>query len=346
MDANKVAQELVRALRGRVTQRNLARLLGYTANPVGDWEAGRRFPKASEVWRAHVILGGSADRIFVRFRAGAMRKAPRGDGLASSERKPLAHLHPLDPGPEVWALTLAPWLDALRGRQPIQEIARHSQASRYAVGRWLQGRTEPRLHQFLLLFEAITQRLTDFVALLVDIRRVPSLDALQQRLASARAVAWDEPWSEAIMQILQTQTYQAMPHHIEGSIARVLGIPRDEEARLLRVMTAAGLIRHHGGRYLPGDAMTVDTGTQREGVVSRLHWSRVAHSRLHRLGSDEIASYNVFSCSRRDLDEVRERLRACFREIRAIIAASEPAEVAGLVQIQLFPWLVGDDAQT
>lgn len=79
-------------------------------------------------------------------------------------------------------------------------------------------------------------------------------------------------------------------------------------------------------------------------MIQPMHYRAASRdARLHRLGPGDVAAHNVLSCSKRDLDEVRERLRACFREIRAIIAVSQPNEVAGLMQVQLFPW---DNPQT
>ena len=39
-----------------------------------------------------------------------------------------------------------------------------------------------------------------------------------------------------------------------------------------------------------------------------------------------------------DLARIREVLSATFREVRAIVASSEPSEVAALVNMQLIQW--------
>jgi hypothetical protein len=48
--------------------------------------------------------------------------------------------------------------------------------------------------------------------------------------------------------------------------------------------------------------------------------------------------YNVVSTSATDLERIREVLRRAFREIRAIAAASEPAESVALLNLQLVTW--------
>jgi hypothetical protein len=53
---------------------------------------------------------------------------------------------------------------------------------------------------------------------------------------------------------------------------------------------------------------------------------------------DDWLAFNVISSSARDLERIRETLRRAFREIRAIAAASEPAESVALLNLQLVTW--------
>lgn len=52
----------------------------------------------------------------------------------------------------------------------------------------------------------------------------------------------------------------------------------------------------------------------------------------------DVFAYNVLSASRADLDRIRDVLKNAYREIRAIVAASEPSETAALVNLQLLQW--------
>ena len=49
----------------------------------------------------------------------------------------------------------------------------------------------------------------------------------------------------------------------------------------------------------------------------------------------ELFAYNVVSVSRADLERIRDKLRMTFREIRSIVAASEPEQVAAVINLQL-----------
>lgn len=44
------------------------------------------------------------------------------------------------------------------------------------------------------------------------------------------------------------------------------------------------------------------------------------------------------ACSKDDLERVRDRPRACFRDIRGIVAAALPVETGILLQVQRFEW--------
>jgi hypothetical protein len=75
----------------------------------------------------------------------------------------------------------------------------------------------------------------------------------------------------------------------------------------------------------------------------KAHWAGVAARRLTTTSTEaDLFAYNVFSASEADFERIREILRAAYREIRSLVAASEPAEVVALINLQslrLFPTL-------
>ncbi|HEY5960699.1 MAG TPA: hypothetical protein VIV60_29295, partial [Polyangiaceae bacterium] len=54
-------------------------------------------------------------------------------------------------------------------------------------------------------------------------------------------------------------------------------------------------------------------------------------------GASGIFSYNVFAVSEKDLATINDLYRAYFRQIRAIIAQSEPSERVVVASMQLVP---------
>ncbi len=313
-----VARQLVRAVRGGRSQEAFSRRLGYRSNPVADWEAGRRFPVASEFLRACRLARIDLDTAFLRFRP---EEAP---ALGEAD----------DEG-------VAAWLDALRGSTAINELSERLDVSRYAVSRWLKGATRPRLPDFLRLVEVLTDRLSDLVVELVDIDAVPALQDVHRERHASRTLAFEEPWTEAILRALETRAYRHLPAHLPGWIAGRLGIELDTELRCLERLDAAGVIaRDEDGRWQPVGALTVDTRADPEGTLRlKHHWASLGVQRASAPREGDLVSYNVVGVSRDDLERIREAHIRYFHEVRQIVAQSEPVEVAALVNIQLMTWV-------
>lgn len=309
-----VASQLLRAVRKPRSQVAFSRRLGYRSNPAADWEAGRRFPTAAEALRACQVCRIDVAAALSRFHP---------------ESAPLLA--------EIDDAHVAQWLDALRGSRSIGELAEACGRSRYAVGRWLSGRTRPRLPDFLRLVDAITGRVSDFVAELVPIADVPALQEQHQRRSAARRLAFEQPWTEAILRVLEIP---ADPQRTTASwVASVLELDEAIVKESLDLMERAGVIRHTKDGYEASEPLTVDTRAAPQVVqVLKTHWARTAMERIRSPSERDLFSYNVCSIAARDLDRIREILRATFREVRSIVAASEPEETVALMNLQLVEW--------
>ena len=101
----------------------------------------------------------------------------------------------------------------------------------------------------------------------------------------------------------------------------------------------AGIIVFQDKHYRVVGSLNVDTRAAKQLVANvQSHWIGVAEGRLHQETSPTWFAYNVVSVSQRDLVQVEEELEAVYREIRALVAASEPTEVAALVMLHLVPF--------
>jgi transcriptional regulator with XRE-family HTH domain len=305
-----VARQLLRAVRGKRSQVSFARRLGYRGNPIADWEASRRSPTAAEALRACELSGIDVPAAFGRF-----------------HRVPLLRVQ--------GAFAVGPWLSELRGSLPTTELARRAGCSRQRVARWLSSATAPRLPEFLRLVQAITGRLCDLVAELVPIEQVPSLKLAHDQRTAARRLAHEEPWTEAILRVLETQRYRDEPAHRTGFVAELLGIDVETELRCLRKLESAGVLRKRGSQYEPAASLTVDTR-----AIPRLkaHWCRVAEQRLAEPRADDVFCYNVLSASQADVDRIRQLLLATYREIRSIVEHTPRDEAVALINLQLLEW--------
>ncbi len=322
------ARELLRAVRGRRSQVALARRLGYRSNPITDWERGARHPSASEVLRAATRCGLPVEQAFARWVP--LPPPPYVDPKGTEPKREDARRG------GTWQL--GPWMDALRGEMPIGELARRLGRSRYSVGRWLAGRTQPLMYEFLELLDAITGRSHDWVAELVPIEQVPSLLPAYKRARAARTIAFEQPWTEAILRVLETTRYRENPEVAHATLAAWLGISEATFDAALTGLTEAGVIELRDGRYEVITQLSVDTRAG-DGSLRHLqrHWLSVALERAAAEQNDWFA-YNVISCSEADLQRIEDCLRRAYLESRAIVAASEPSERAALVLMQLAKW--------
>jgi DNA-binding transcriptional regulator YiaG len=301
----------LRAIRGPRSQVAFARRLGYRGNPITDWERGERFPTGEEALRAASKVGLDVRAAFARF----------------TPQVPLAQAK--------GRFELDVWLDQLRGTTSVSELALRTGHSRYSVSRWLRGQAKPRLPELLLLIDAITGRAPHWVAGLVPIEQVSALAGRFVAAEAARVAAFELPWTEAVLRLLETRAVRESDD-IEARIAKALDISSDQVAACLQTLLAAGAVTQVASRYLVRAAISVDTQGG-AGALHRVkrHWCEVASARLDSPRESELFAYNVMSVSRADLAQIQERLRLAFREIRAIVAASSPEEVAAVVNLQL-----------
>jgi hypothetical protein len=200
----------------------------------------------------------------------------------------------------------------------------------------LQGKAQPRLHDFLAMVEAISGRASDLVHALVAIDNVPELQVVHRQRTAHRRVAFEAPWSEAVARVMETHGYRTAGG-APGYIAKRLGLTRAQEQSVLGQLETAGAVVRGGREQL---TISVDTSGASREDLNRLksHWTAVALERLQAPRADDWLGYNVISTSHTDLERIREILRRSFREIRAIAAASAPAEDVALLNLQLVTW--------
>ena len=161
---------------------------------------------------------------------------------------------------------------------------------------------------------------------------MPALHARYEQAAAARRAAYEEPWPELILRLLETTRYQSLDQHVEVRIAAVLGVDPQIEARALARQQAAGVVTRHEERRVATGTLTVDTRTNPHALSQmRRHWAEVALARMAAPRPTDWLAYNLVSLSWSDYERVRSRLSEAFREVRTIVAASEPCEVAALV---------------
>ncbi len=323
MDFELLAAELLRALRGKRSQQALCRRLGFKSNVVHQWERGHSFPTAARALSVAARVGVDVKAAFAEF----YRTSP-------------SWLEEHDP---TSSAGVAAFLSDLRGNTSLVELARYSGKSRFAIARFLSGDAEPRLPDFLRLIEAASLRLLDFIEQLVDPRELPSAREPWQKLTVARRLAYDEPWSQAVLRALELSSYAALAAHEPGWIARRIGITEEEEATCLARLQNSGQVSRQGGRYRIEQVLALDTRRDPDAARRlRAWWLRRGAARIE--SGERGLMYNVLGVSSADLLRLRELQKAYLTEVRAIVARSEPVEHVVLAADLLLELRGSDDA--
>ncbi len=316
LDYEVLAGEVLRLLRGPRSQVAFSRRLRYKSNVAYLWESGRHWPTAATSLWAASRVGIDPLKAVAEF----YRTPPSWLGDADlTKAKDVARL-----------------LDDLRGNTPILEIAKRTDRSRFAISRWLKGKTEPRLPDFLRLIEATSQRLLDFLSRFVDVEQLDSAKTAWQQLQAARAMIGRLPWSPAVLLVLETEDYLALPRHEEGWIANRLGLPREVERECIDLLATSGQIQMVQERWRVVRVQTIDTRADpNAGHRLKEWWAQVGLESI-RNRKPGVFSFNIFSVSNSDFERLETMHRNHYRAMRAIIAASKPAQRVCATNLQLF----------
>lgn len=303
----QVSRQLLRLIRGKRSQVAFSRRLGYRGNVAADWEGGHRSPTAQVLLRAMARVGIDVPAGFRSFHADSAQESARG-----------LHL----------------WLDSLRGSTPQVRIAERSGFSRHQIRRWLSGEAQPRVPQFLALVHALTGRGQDWVAAFVDIELIPALLPRYRAAHSAARLVYEKPWAAALRMLIGSDAYRADPS--DAFLGQALGISASQVAEAVQALLDAGLVERKGSQLHTLSTFTASASASEEDRRAlKAHWSRVALERLDKPRPADLVSLNLMTLSKADLERVRQLQRAYFRELRALVASSEPEEAAALVLMQV-----------
>jgi transcriptional regulator with XRE-family HTH domain len=308
-------------MRGDTSRARLSRRGGYRSNSVSRWEAGTAFPSASRFLAFVKKLEPERARYVDRFFA-----------------RPPAVFDALEPTSPAG---VAAFLRELRGKTPILAIARDSGFNRYSVSRWLKGQAEPRLPEFLCLVETLSRRLLDFIACVSDPRRVASIVREWERLELARSLAYDMPWSHAVLRALELDGRSRQ--HQKAWLAERLGIGVAEVSAALRALVASGQVEKSGGRYRIERILNVDTSRDRTRAHAlKIAWTRTALERMQ-AGAPGAYGYTLFAVSRTDMLRLRELHLEYVRAMQYLIGESSSGECVGLYCAELMDLAAKDN---
>ena len=279
------------------------------------WEAGTAAPTAARLFQMAQATGVQPNQVLARF----FRVVP--------QRLRDAHLAEAD---GVRAL-----MGELLGQTRITSLSAASGLSRFAISRWLSGKGQPKLPEFLQFVEHASLRMLDLIDTLIDPDKLPSVRKDWHKLQTIRNVGYELPMTHAVLRALETEAYRQGRHHPDR-LAGILGISIGDAERCLERLREADQITWRQGRWVPRSVEMVDFRRDEKSAQQlKVYWANLAAERSQRRRPGLFA-YHVFAVSRKDLERIEALQRDTLRQIRTIISASEPSEVVALVNLQLF----------
>lgn len=287
--------------------------MGFKTNVVYTWEVGRCSPPIGDFLRFCEMLGRSFDAVVRSYYRGEPAWDARSSTLAERARLLLSDQ---------------------RRSVSLAQLSRSTGVSRFALRRWFEGEAEPRLHEYLNVLNACSRRLADFVAELVNPELLPSLQEEWRILSLARQAAYQLPWSQAVLRVLETQDYKNLPQHEPGWIATRLDIPLQQEEESLDLLSQSQQIELKDGRFQPLAQRALNLRTS-HADARRLAawWVKVASTRAQGEG---MFAYNICGVTKTDLERIQALQVDFLKQVRAIVAESEPVEHVALVAVQVF----------
>lgn len=318
IDVEALSQELVRAVRGPRPQAGLSEQLGFGSNVLYMWESGRRAPEISRF----LLMAELAGR-------------PFSVSLFLADAPPSLRRARLSSPRGVQQLVVE-----LVGTAIRTEVATRLEVDRTTLARWLDGKTEPRLPDFLRLIEVTTQRLLSFVEFFADPAELTATRGVHDDLEAQQRLAYELPWSHAVLRALELSDYQALPKHCDRFIAGRLGLCEEEVAHYLKALLEAGQITWTRCHYAAVRVLTVDTreDKSRDHALKR-HFAEAGLGRLiaQESPADALFSYNLFAVSQKGFAKIRKLHLEYYEAARAIIDDSQEADRVVLMNLQLVP---------
>jgi len=305
-------------MRGSMSQERLSQRLGYGSNVLYLWERQRRLPAVG-----------------VFFRMAELRRHPLRQALLGFLGPTAAASEAIRAGEDIVPVLLR-WMV---GEQSNVELAQHTGFDRTTLARWRSGKTEPRLPDFLALLDQTTLRLLEFVALFADPAELDVTREAHAVAAQRQRLAYELPWSSAVLHALDLAAYRRSPRHRPQLLAEHLGLTVTEVEAHLAQLAEAGVIEKRDGLWREVRALSIETRTDfAKNRALKSHWAAVAGERLSRLqpGQKNLFSYNVFAISSADLEQLRALHVDYYQRVRQVVARATDADHVVVMNAQLF----------
>lgn len=286
MNFQQLQMELVRALRGTLSQQELSAKLGFRFNQVYRWESGQlniRWKDFLSVCNCLTVdLKGSLEMFMDQ----------------SLNRLDAAFV-----------------IKSLKGMHSVDVLAKQLQRPKRVLNRWLLGQSEPYLKDVLQVFYITTSSVLEFSTVLAGQQPLPSFAKEIAQRKREREFHFRNPEFASLIRVFEFTEYEQLKTHSSAFIAGKINLKVADVNRLMDEALELGLIEKVKRKYKIVNKSLSTRGdlTGRKAILD--YWMRRqidGIQSMDALRQDQLcSSYCIFTTNQVTYDKIDE-LRSQF----------------------------------
>lgn len=284
-------REIVRAIRGKRTQSQFSRLLGFKFNQVYLWESGRRRIYWSDLELICSKLGFSLVQRLKEF------------------------FHLRDPESDKIHVLLSA---SIKGRKK-GELAKTLKVTSSKLSRWLSGQSDLPLEAVLNVLALVHLEVLEFVDSVAGVGRIKSIEPAIARAKAVKQAMFSMPFVGAVGAALFTEEYKKLKAHRPGVLASMLGISIAEEEAALKALREAGQLELKDGVYRMAPYQVNLAHDRKQFLKCSQYWSERAAKIIPRHDPKNGFGYRVFAVNEDMVKKVRQAQTDCYNAITEIL---------------------------
>lgn len=221
LNYQQAAIQLIRLIRGSISQRDLSQKLGYTFNQVGKWEAGLTQIKWSQFVTLCQILEIPFEQNFKY--------------IFYNNHKPFSI-----------SASIQSILDF------TNMSSKPDSKARTTYKKWLDGKTVPDLAEIIQLLSVHPPSLFSWLSSLVDCRNISVFARPYEFYLKNVEIVMHYPLATYVNAALKVKAYQDLSEHNDAVLAEHATCTVSELKKILQILVGTGLVHFDGKKYHAG----------------------------------------------------------------------------------------------
>lgn len=303
IDTKNLSCELVRALRGKLSQGQLNKKLNFETNQLHRWEKGHSRISWNEFTNLADVLDINLPHLFTSY----FRFNDNHEDIP----KFLKHLF---------------------AGQSVGRIGKKVGITEGKLRRIFKGDTEINLDDFLkILFSLDPMESMAFSHDLVGNQKLPSLVSEKKRIDSFVKEYYSNPDLGLLLVCLTLPGYKKLNFHRDSWLSEASGISITEVHRLLSLTLKTGLTNKEKGKYILSTFKMSDRGGRSDMLKVRKHWMARAIKKIGKHSKRDAFGSLVFTTSNQARDKIIARYLRFFEELKEIVEEDKSEHEVSLV---------------